>query len=88
MGPHPMDTRDIAKPVNLDRMIRFAEIMCKDFCQVRVDFYEVDGKLYFGEMTFTSSSGIERANPRSFEYELGKMITLPPKSPIPARQLQ
>ncbi|MBQ6249941.1 MAG: glycosyltransferase [Oscillospiraceae bacterium] len=84
MGDHyPMDTRDIPKPVNLEKMIRFAELMCQDFCQVRVDFYEVDGKLYFGEMTFTSTSGTDRTNPRSFERELGDLITLPPKSPIP-----
>ena len=80
---YPMDTRDIPKPVNLEKMIRFAELLCQDFCQVRVDFYEVDGKLYFGEMTFTSSSGTEHTTPRSFERELGDLITLPPKSPIP-----
>ena len=86
MGDHyQIDTRDIAKPVNLDKMIQFAELMCKDFCQVRVDFYEVDDKLYFGEMTFTSTSGTDRTNPRSFEYEMGSWITLPPKKPIPMR---
>ena len=86
IGDHyPIDTREIAKPVNLDKMIRFAELMSKDFCQVRVDFYEVDDKLYFGEMTFTSTSGQDRATPRSFEYEMGNMITLPPKKPIPMR---
>ena len=81
----PMDTRDIPKPVNLSKMIEFSRIMCQDFAQVRIDFYEVEGKLYFGEMTFTSGSGTEHADPREYELELGRWITLPLKSPIPRR---
>ena len=66
-------------------MIGAAEILCKEFAQVRVDFYVVDGKLYFGEMTFTDASGGSRIVPREMEYEIGSWITLPPKSPIPMR---
>lgn len=80
------DERELPRPKNLEKMIRFAEIMCEDFAQVRVDFFEVNDKLYFGEMTFTSGSGKERTRPREFEYEMGNWVTLPQKSPIPIRQ--
>lgn len=65
------------KPYNLDKMLDFARILSKDFNFVRVDFYENKGKLYFGEMTFTTSSGTEKVYPDEFAYELGQMIKLP-----------
>lgn len=55
-------------------MVKFAEILSKDFRFVRVDFYETGNKLYFGEMTFTSSSGTEKIYPESFDLELGSYI--------------
>ena len=62
------------KPVNFDKMVKFAEILSKDFRFVRVDFYESNNKLYFSEMTFTSSSGTEKIYPKSFDLELGSYI--------------
>ena len=62
------------KPVNFDKMVKFAEILSKDFRFVRVDFYEAGDRLYFGEMTFTSSSGTEKIYPESFDLELGSYI--------------
>lgn len=44
-------------PVNAIKMISMAEELSKGFPQVRIDFYEVDSKLYFGEMTFSSAAG-------------------------------
>lgn len=83
----PVDPNDHPKPECLQTMIWAAETMCKDFAQVRIDFYIVDSRLYFGEMTFTDGSGISRNLPREFDYEMGSWITLPPKSPIPERLL-
>ena len=48
---------DIPKPKSLEKMISAARVLSKRFPEVRVDFYEVDGKPYFGELTFTSSWG-------------------------------
>lgn len=45
------------KPVCLDEMIRVAEILSKPFPVVRVDLYAIKGKVYFGELTFTSLGG-------------------------------
>ena len=69
----------IARPENLDKMIELAKILCKDFAFVRVDFYNVDGKIYFGEMTFTSMSGTDKFEPEKYDLELGNMLTLPEK---------
>lgn len=75
----------IEKPKQLDKMLQLAKKLSEGFAHVRVDFYEVDGVVYFGEMTFTSSSGTERATPKEFEVEMGNMLTLPEKSPIPEK---
>jgi hypothetical protein len=48
---------DIPKPKSLDKMIEMAKILSKNLPQVRIDFYDIDGKPYFGEMTFTTGYG-------------------------------
>lgn len=50
----------ISFPENLDKMFDYAEKLCKPFPFVRVDLYNVDGKIIFGELTFLSSAGFER----------------------------
>ncbi len=50
---YEMDASKFSRPVNLDKMIEYAEILSKPFPFVRVDFYEVDGSIVFGELTFT-----------------------------------
>lgn len=47
-----------SKPNNLEEMIRIAEILSTDFEFVRVDLYEFEGKIYFGELTFSPWGGI------------------------------
>ena len=47
----------LPKPLNLQKMLDAAAALSKGFPQIRVDFYEVNGKLYIGEMTFTSQGG-------------------------------
>ncbi len=47
----------IAKPLNLEKMLQYASILSKGHKQVRVDMYNINGKIYFGEMTFTSRGG-------------------------------
>ena len=50
---------DIPMPKNFDMMIDIANILSKGFSHVRVDLYNIDGKIYFGEMTFTNGSGLD-----------------------------
>ena len=61
---HPENV--IPKPVSLDEMLRYASVLSKGFPEVRVDFYEIGGKVVFGEMTFTSGYGY--FTPEYYEY--------------------
>ena len=69
-------TKEIPRPKTLDKMVRAAEIMSKDFMFVRVDLYEINGKMYFGEMTFTPGSGSGSFKPDSADFELGRMLEI------------
>lgn len=67
----------IEKPENLDELIQVAEKLAADFIQVRVDFYRLnDGTWKFGEMTFTSASGIAKWEPEEYDEILGRMIDI------------
>lgn len=69
---------EIEKPQNLDKMIELAKILCEGFPLVRVDLYSLpDGSIKFGEMTFTSGTGIESFSPGKYGEIYGDMITLP-----------
>lgn len=74
---YPNSKEQVPPPENLDKMFELAEILAKDFPLVRVDFYNVDGKIYFGEMTFTSCSGIDKFIPSSYNRVWGDMLELP-----------
>ena len=65
------------KPKCLEKLLELASILSKNFIYIRVDFYIVKGKIYFGEMTFSSSSGTEEITPKKFEKELSSLIILP-----------
>ncbi len=67
----------IPKPPCLDYMLAAASTLSQGFPQVRVDFYVVEGKLYFGEMTFTSNCGCMNFYTKEFLIELGNQIKLP-----------
>lgn len=65
------DERLLPQPVRFKEMIHIASTLSKGFPEVRVDLYEVNGKIYFGEMTFTSTAG-RMGYVDSFLEELGK----------------
>ena len=67
----------IPKPKNLGRMVEFAKKLSKNIPFVRVDFYEVDGHLYFGELTFYPGAGFEEFTPEKYDYVLGSWLELP-----------
>ncbi len=66
----------IPKPKNFDKMKELAEKLAQGFPHVRVDFYNVDGTIYFGEMTFTNGSGFDCIVPDKYDFELGKLWTI------------
>ena len=68
---------DIKKPIMLNEMIKLSEVLSQNIPFIRVDFYEVNGKIYFGELTFYPGSGLEEFNPKKYDEILGSWIILP-----------
>ena len=68
---------DLPKPKNYQKMIDYAIKLSQDFPQVRVDYYEVDDKLIFGELTFSSNGSIQSNYKDEYIVELGQKLTLP-----------
>ena len=76
---HPNSEYEIKKPACVDEMKALAEELSKDIPQVRVDFYEVDGRIYFGELTFFHWSGLMPFEPEEWDYTFGDWFELPQK---------
>lgn len=68
--------RDVQKPPHFDEMLSVASILSEGFPEVRIDLYEVEGHIYFGEMTFYDGSGYMSFIPDDFDYEFGKKFVL------------
>ena len=63
-------------PDRIDEMQSISESLSKDFPLVRVDWYLVEGKMYFGELTFTPSGGIMDIQPKEYDLKLGKDLDI------------
>ncbi len=74
---HPNSTVPQEKPKNFEQMLSLASILSKGMPHVRVDFYEVNGQVYFGEMTFFHYSGLVPFEPEEWDMIFGSKITLP-----------
>lgn len=76
------DTAEIPpeKPECFEEMKRLAAVLSQGTPQLRVDFYEVDGKVYFGEMTFFHCSGMEQFHPEEWNRIFGDWVVLPTKN--------
>ncbi|RBP33051.1 teichuronopeptide biosynthesis TupA-like protein [Oceanihabitans sediminis] len=68
--------RDIEKPKNLDEMLQVAEKLSETFRYARIDLYDFEDKVYFGEITFHHGSGLETIYPEAWDYTLGAKINL------------
>ena len=66
----------LKRPENLESMIEYARILAKPFPQVRVDFYDIEGKIYFGELTFTSLGGMMNYFTQEALNDMGEKINL------------
>lgn len=67
----------IEKPKELNQMLEYAKRLSGEFLHVRVDFYIVNSKIYFGELTFINGAGFNNFNPREFDIMVGSWIDLP-----------
>lgn len=64
-------------PQNFQKMIEISKLLSKDTYHLRVDFYEVNGKLYVGELTFYDGGGFCRFTPEKYNKIFGDWIRLP-----------
>ena len=77
--PNSKEWDKIKRPKGLDEMKKYAEILSKGLPEARIDFYDINGKVYFGEITFFHWSGFERFEPAEWDKKFGSWITLPTK---------
>ena len=65
-----------AKPQNWDNMVEIAKQLSKEFPFVRVDLYNIEGRIYFGELTFYPASGYGKFTPDEWDEKLGDLFDI------------
>lgn len=78
----PLPEVNIPKPQKVDEMINIAKDLSIDFPYVRVDFYEVNKKIIFGELTFFPASGMPDFKPSKYDKIWGDLLILPKATKI------
>ena len=74
---HPNASREIMKPKGFEEMKALASKLSAGHPHLRVDFYDINGKIYFGELTFYHWSGMTPFVPEEWDYTFGSWIKLP-----------
>lgn len=64
------------KPANFEKMVKLASVLSKGIPHVRVDFYNVNGRILFGELTFYHFAGFVTFEPESWDYKFGEYINI------------
>lgn len=67
----------VSPPKNLKKMLKLSSKLSSDFIYSRIDWYNVDGYLYFGEITFHHDSGLIPIKPVEWDFKLGNELLLP-----------
>ena len=67
---------ELVPPKNWDEMVKIAENLAKKFPFVRVDLYNINGKIYFGEMTFTPAKGTLILDDDNCDFEMGEWLDI------------
>lgn len=74
---HPMSGKILPKPEHFDKMKELASKLSAGIPQIRVDFYNINGKIYFGELTLYHHGGTVPFHPEKWDYTFGSWIRLP-----------
>ena len=69
---YPKGPKEVEPPEKLDEMIKISEKLGQEFDFVRVDLYELNGEIFFGELTHYPGGGHEKFYSESFDFELGE----------------
>lgn len=72
----PNSSKQLTKPTTMDAMVNIATQLSANIPHVRVDLYNVDEKIFFGELTFFDCSGMAEFTPREWNYTFGSWIDL------------
>ena len=72
----PIPDAPIRIPDTISKMLSMAEKLSADIPFLRVDFYDVDGRIFFGELTFYPASGMGKFVPEEYDTVLGREIEL------------
>lgn len=75
----PKPDHVIEKPLNFDKMVEAAKVLSHGVPFLRVDLYNINGKVYFGEMTFFPAGGLDKYIPDSADGWIGSLLDLPKK---------
>ena len=73
---YPMSDEPMEKPVFFDEMVELVTKLAQGLRTVRIDLYEIDGKIYFGEYTFYDGGGFWPKEPEEWEYRMGDLIRI------------
>lgn len=73
----PNSGKKVKKPETFENMRKLAETLSKGLPHARIDLYEVNGKNYFGEITFYPGNGMVPFEPEEWDYTFGSWIKLP-----------
>ena len=76
-GDDEIDDPKIERPKNLEKMLEIAQILSKDFIFARIDLYNIDGTIYFGEITLSPNSGFDADITKETDAMFGKKINIP-----------
>lgn len=76
---HPNSKQIIQKPTQFEQMKQLAVILSDGIPHARIDFYEIKGQIYFGEITLSHWSGMVPFEPEEWDYIFGEWLTLPDK---------
>lgn len=72
----PMAEEVSERPAQMDEIFALSEKLAEGICFLRVDWYIINGRVYFGELTFFDGSGVELFEPDDWNYRFGEMIAI------------
>ncbi|SDX79211.1 ATP-grasp fold amidoligase family protein [Salimicrobium album] len=76
VGRKNFDSSLLVKPPNYYKMVEYAEALAEPFAHCRVDLFNIEGNIYFGEITFYHGGGTQKVEPEEWSIKMGEWIDL------------